>query len=317
MHEAFDARFNFYERAVVGKTDDLAANMRTFREALRDALPGIRQKLLVAQRDPLLLAVELENLDLNRVTNFDYVGRRLDSAPAHIDDMQEAVNSAQVDERAVVGNVLYDTFQHHAFFNVGERLGLLLAGRLLEDRFARHHDVAAFAIELDYADFNFLFQETFEVTHGPDINLRARQKGRHSVEINLETAFDAFDHAALDILMSLVSLAQSLPRLDLHCRGARQLGVAILVLETLDQHVDFIAAFDGKVTLSIEKLFACDHTFGLIPDIDEDILFGDADYNSSDNLALLSRRGALFFVVLEHRAEILRAALFAVGLLFT
>src|SRR5712691_3837923 len=106
MDKPFDARLDFNERAVVGQADDFASNVRAFRKALGHALPRIGQELFVAQRDALFLTVELEHLDLNLVADLDYVVWRLDAAPAHIDDVQQPVDSAKVDERSVVGDVL-------------------------------------------------------------------------------------------------------------------------------------------------------------------------------------------------------------------
>src|SRR6185503_3903273 len=156
VHETLDTRFYFDERAVVGQADDLAAHVRVFRKTLGDALPGIREELFISERNAFLFAIKLEHLDLERVANLDDVVRRLDAAPAHIDDMQQPVYSPKVDERAVLGNILHCSFEHDGF---------------LENGFARDDDVAAFAIELDDADIDFLTEKPFEIAHRPDVYL--------------------------------------------------------------------------------------------------------------------------------------------------
>src|SRR6185295_12115255 len=171
VHKALDTRFNFNERAVVSQADDLAAHVRVFRETLGNALPRIRQELFVSERNAFLFAIELENLNLERVANLDDVVWRLDAAPAHIDDVQQPVYSSKVDKRTVLGNILHRSFEHDAFLDVGEGIGLLQVGGFLEDGFARDDHVAAFAIELDDADVDFLAEEPFEVAHRPDVNL--------------------------------------------------------------------------------------------------------------------------------------------------
>src|SRR6185503_20748154 len=171
VHETLDTRFYFDERAVVGQADDLAAHVRVFRETLGDALPGIREELFVSERNAFLLAIKLEHLDLERVANLDDVVRRLDAAPAHIDDMQQPVYSPKVDERAVLGNILHCSFEHDAFLDIGEGIRLLQVGGFLENGFARDDDVAAFAIELDDADVDFLAEEPFKVAHRADVYL--------------------------------------------------------------------------------------------------------------------------------------------------
>ena len=62
--------------------------------------------------------------------------------------MQQAVDAAEVDERAVIGDVLDGAFDDLALGEVGDDLVALLGAALLEHRAARHDDVAAAAIHL-------------------------------------------------------------------------------------------------------------------------------------------------------------------------
>src|SRR6185295_4631917 len=127
VNEPLDSRFDFDKGAVVGQTNHLPSDVRVLGKSLSHALPRIGQQLLVAKRDAFLFAVKLEHLDLNLVAYLNYVVWRLDAAPAHIDYVQKPVDAAEVNERTVVGNILNRAFEHHAFFDVGEGLGLLLA----------------------------------------------------------------------------------------------------------------------------------------------------------------------------------------------
>src|SRR5438552_4994442 len=49
VHQTFDARFQFYERAVVGNAGDLTIQPRGRRKAFFNRLPGIGQQLFIAQ----------------------------------------------------------------------------------------------------------------------------------------------------------------------------------------------------------------------------------------------------------------------------
>jgi len=44
------------------------------------------------------LVVDLDNLDLHRLTDGEYLGRVVDAAPRDIGDVQQAVDAAEVDE---------------------------------------------------------------------------------------------------------------------------------------------------------------------------------------------------------------------------
>ena len=59
-----------------------------------------------------------------------------DAAPGHVGDVQQAVDAAQVDERAVVGDVLDEAVDDLAFREAGDDLRALLGAALFEDRAA-------------------------------------------------------------------------------------------------------------------------------------------------------------------------------------
>ena len=83
---------------------------------------GSSRDLLEAERDALGLGVELEHLDANVVADLEQLGRVVDPAPAHVGDVEQAVDAAEVDERAVLGEVLDDTLDDLAFLELLERL---------------------------------------------------------------------------------------------------------------------------------------------------------------------------------------------------
>ena len=80
----------------------------------------------------------------------------LHAPPGEVGDVQQAVDAAQVHERAVVGDVLDDALDHRALGQGLEQLLALLALRGLEHRAARHHHVVALAVELDDLELDLL-----------------------------------------------------------------------------------------------------------------------------------------------------------------
>src|SRR3954469_17474449 len=96
-----------------------------------------------------------------------------DAAPRHVGDVEQAVDAAQIDERAVVGDVLDGAAEN---LPLGQRLerGLLLLGvLLLEEGLAREDDVAALLVDLDDAHPELLPLERVEVAHRTDVDLPA------------------------------------------------------------------------------------------------------------------------------------------------
>jgi hypothetical protein len=60
-----------------------------------------------------------------------------------------------------------------------------------------------------------------------------------------------------------------------------------LIFKALEKHIHFIAAFDRQIALAIEELFARYDTFGFVADVNQDILFGNADDNAANDFAFL------------------------------
>src|SRR5690606_27713830 len=92
-------------------------------------------------------------------------------APAHVRDVEQAVDAAKVDERTVLGEILDDTLDDLPFLEPLERR--LLEGRplLLEENPARQHDIAALLVELDDLELEGLADERIQIAHGPEVHL--------------------------------------------------------------------------------------------------------------------------------------------------
>ena len=106
MDEAFNALLELDERAIVGDGQDAATNLGSNGVSLGRVEPRVRRELLEAERDPLLILVELKDLHLDLVAYVDEVAGMGEPAPAHVGDVEQAVKTAEVDEGAVVGEVL-------------------------------------------------------------------------------------------------------------------------------------------------------------------------------------------------------------------
>src|SRR5690606_5839642 len=79
VHQAFDARLDFHECAVVGQVGDLAEQAGARRVAAGDAHPRIFAELLHAQGDAVLFLVELQDLGGHFVTDIEHFARVTDT----------------------------------------------------------------------------------------------------------------------------------------------------------------------------------------------------------------------------------------------
>src|SRR6266849_2197148 len=135
----------------------------------------------------------------------------LDAAPAQVCQVQQTVNSAEVDESAVLGHVLDVTVHNLAFGKRFHQRGALGMQLFFEQRAPADHYVAAAAIQLGDANLNFLPEQIVEVLRWAQIELRAGKKRAYS-DVDNQTTLDAVDYFAGDGILRLESGVDALPR---------------------------------------------------------------------------------------------------------
>jgi hypothetical protein len=102
----------------------------------------------------------------------------VDALPGDVGDVQQAVDAAQVHERAVVGDVLDHAFHGSGLLQLADEFGALLRRGFFQDGAARDDDVAAAAIHLEDLEGLFLAHQRTDIAHRADVDLRTGQEGR-------------------------------------------------------------------------------------------------------------------------------------------
>src|SRR5262249_10979792 len=206
VDQALDARLELDDRAVVGDVGHAALEAGADRELGLDALPRIGLQLLHAERDAVRLVVDLDDLDLHLLADVEHLGGVIDAPPRDVGDVQQAVDAAEVDEGAVVGDVLHHAVDDLAFLEVLHQLLALLGAGLFEHRAARDDDVAAAAIHLQDLERLRHVHEGRDVADRADVDLRTRQERHGAVEIDREAALDLIEDDARNLLVALERL---------------------------------------------------------------------------------------------------------------
>ncbi len=212
--------------------------------------------------------------------------------------MQQALEAAQVDERAVGGQRGDAALEHAADVQPGAQLGGLGLRLLLEQRAARQHDVrpAVAPALFDPRDLELepLADELLRVLDVAQVELRQRAEGAHAVDLHLGAALVDAGHHALDGHAVLESLAQLRRHLLVAAAAAggllAQHDDAALGIDGGDGGVDSVADLDGELTFGIAQLGGFDHALRLGAEIDEDVLVGNRDDLAADLLADVRRR---------------------------
>ena len=198
--------------------------------------------------------------------------------------MQQTVDAAQVDERAVIGDVLDHALDEHAGLELGQGLALERLALLLEQGPTTEHDVAALLVELDDLEVESLTDVLLEVAHGAQIDLRAGQEGLDA-DVDRQAALDAAGDQALDQLLVLARFGDLVPDLQAVGLLLGDLDQAHLVLELLDINLDDLTFLDVDRAIGLGELHRGDLAFGFVLDVDDDVVLVHRQNGALDDLA--------------------------------
>ncbi len=144
--------------------------------------------------------VDADDLHLDRLADGEDFRRMVHATPCHVGDVQQTVDAAEVDERTVIGDVLDDAFNDLTLFEVLDDFRTLFRTALFKNGTTRDNDVAAALVHLE--DFEGLrdVHERGDVADRTDVDLRTRQEGNGTVQIDGETTLDLVEDDAVDAL---------------------------------------------------------------------------------------------------------------------
>ena len=227
------------EGAVFGDVGDRARELHADRVLGADAIPGIAFQLLHAEADALGFFVDADDLDGHGLADFDHLAGVVDALVAHVGDMEQAVDTAEIDEGAVIGDVLDDAVDDLALGEFVDQLAALFGAGFFEHGTARDDDVAAATVHLEDLEGLRHFHQRGDVAHGANVDLAAGQEGHGAVEIDGEAALDAAEDAALDALAFAELAFQLVPGGFAAGAVAAEHGFAVGVLDAVDIDLDF------------------------------------------------------------------------------
>jgi hypothetical protein len=223
--------------------------------------------------------------------------RVADAAPGHVGHVQQAVQTVEVHERAVVGDVLDDAAADDAGLDLLEELATAFAA-LFFDEFATGDDeVLLLLVDLDDLEVEGLAHELFEALGRVDVDLGGRHE-RVDADGDDEASLDDGLDAALDDGAFLAIGFDALPLADLLGAIVGDGRGAVLVLELLEVDLELHADLDlGHVG----ELGLGDESLGLAADVhDDELVFADLGDRGGDHGVLLERAEIRFGEQFSH-----------------
>ena len=222
--------------------------------------------------------------------------------------MDETVHAAEVDEDAVVGDVLDRTFEDLALLQLGDELGPLGLLLSLEQGLVGNDHVTELLVDLDDLEVHGGVHVCIVVADRLDINLGTREEGLDAEHVDNHTALGAGLDIALDNLVVVVGGVDHIPGLELArlLMGDHKLPLA--VLGGLDKHFHLVPDLEVRV---VAEFRGGDHAFALGADVDDDLALVDGSHHTFDDLVLddlgegLVVLGSHFLTVLAGNAVVL------------
>ena len=141
----------------------------------------------------------------------------VDAAPAEVCDVDETVNTAEVNEYTVVGDVLNLSFEYLSLLEFADELspsGLLLC---LKKCLVGYDHIAELLIDLDDLEVDCLIYELVIVADRLYVDLTAREECLDAEYVNDHTALGAGLDKSLDNLVVLECFADAVPRFESTC----------------------------------------------------------------------------------------------------
>src|SRR6267143_2605922 len=118
------------------------------------------------------------------------------AAPAHVGDVEQAVQAVKIDEGAEIGDVLDGAFADVAWSHFREQLRPALVAFLLDQFTAGKDDVLPLLIDFDDFEIVTVADENVEVLGRNNVDLRGGQESFDS-DVDEQPAFDdGFNFAA-------------------------------------------------------------------------------------------------------------------------
>ena len=250
-------------------------------------------------------AVDVQDLHFDFLVDGDHFRGMADAAPAHVGDMEQAVDAAQIDKRTEFGDVLDDPLAELADFERVEQLLFLFGPLLLDQRPAADDDVAAGFVDLEHDALDRAADVIADVGRPANIDLAGRQKHVHSAHIDQQASLDLAGHDAGHHVVLVDRLHHLEPVFDLaglalreRDHPARLFKLLLDPFDFLDEHLEGVADL-GRL-FGFVPLVASDLPFAFIADVDQYEFVVDAenpplDYRVDRQIAAApfdGRRGA-------------------------
>ncbi len=266
-------------------------------KALVDIVPRVFLQLFDAEGDPVLLLVEIDDLDLDLLTEGQHIRGFVHPMVGDLGDMDQTVHPADVDKGAEIGQRSDRTRDHGARLELLPRLGAEFFLLGADQRRPGNHELAVFGLEFEDLEGVGLTEVAVEIFAADIADVRHRAEAPHAGDGDIEPTLAATDDLALDGHARLDGNGELLFELKLDSHSARD---PDLLAHAGDDHLDRIAGAE------IFEFVTRQNCLGLARDVDQSDVTVDGHDGALDQIADLGGFGVQAF--LERQLEFIDVA---------
>ena len=149
VDKTFNTWSDFDECTVVCHNDNLTVYLVTNLEVSIESIPWMWSELLETESDTLLLVVEVDDYDVQLLIELNNLLWIAYAAPREVCNVDETVNTTEVDEYTVSSDVLNSTLEDLTLLKLRDDFLLLLLELSLDESLVANNDVLELLVDLN------------------------------------------------------------------------------------------------------------------------------------------------------------------------
>ncbi len=198
--------------------------------------------------------------------------------------MDKTVNTAQIDEYAIGGDVLDGTLEHLTLLELSDDLAFLLLELGLDECLVGYNHILELLVDLYNLELHGLAHEDIIVADGLDINLRSGKERLDAEHVDNHATLGTALDVTLDNLVIAEGFVDALPRTGCTGLAVREDELAFLVLLVLNEHFHNVTDLNiGIVTELVHR----DDTVALVSDVNHSLTLVERNNGTFDYIFVL------------------------------
>ena len=295
MNKAFDAWFKFNERAIAHNIDNFAIVAAGNRVFISNAGPRTLGFLLKTKSDFFANFIHRNNINLKLLIDMNNFVRIADTAPSHVGDVQQAIDTAEVDECAEVCDILDHTLANLIGFDFWEQLFLEVFALIFKQFTPADDDIATGFINFKDFALNTAVDVVTDIRGSANINLRG-WKEHIDANVYQQATLDFLGDQTDDDISFFVLGDNHFPFFLTLCFSIAKQNVACFVFNGFKKDLNIFASFGHNdfARSFIKPFIKRDYAFAFVADVNNNIIAFDTGNTPFDNFI-----GFKFLLVVE------------------